>query len=208
MIRIFEVILAIGMIFMAVGVVGALVDKPGLDLYGTTQPSVDADVSSIVDVSGLFPTTQTDDDLVDAATSQAPVRLGDPVTAQLTFLDPTTSQRVVWVIWNVAEPLLALIGTWLVFAIVRSSRNGDPFVAANSRRLWALAFVIAVGGTSYSMLSGAAETLLIQRSAAADQMGMSFTVSFLPIIIGIGVAVLASVWKVGVDLRDDVDGMI
>ncbi len=91
---------------------------------------------------------------------------------------------------------------------MRSSRTGDPFVTANTRRLWALAFVIAVGGTGYSLLSGAAETLLIQRSAAADQIDLSFTVSFLPIIIGIGVAVLASVWKVGVELRDDVDGMI
>ena len=208
-IRVFEILLIVGMIFMAVAVVGAIIDKPGLDLSGSTQPTVDAGISSLTDIGDLFPTKQTDDGrVIDAATSQAPVSIGDPVTAQLTFLDPTSSQRVIWVLWTVSEPLLALIGTWLVFSIVRSSRTGDPFVAANTRRLWALALVIAVGGTGYSLLSGAAQMLLIQRSAAADQIDLSFTASFLPIIIGIGVAVLASVWKVGVELRDDVDGMI
>jgi hypothetical protein len=58
------------------------------------------------------------------------------------------------------------------------------------------------------MFSGFASMLMIQRSAAADLAPIEFSVSFLPLVIGIGVAVLAGVWQVGVGLRDDVEGTI
>lgn len=96
----------------------------------------------------------------------------------------------------------------LVLSIVRSARHGDPFVRANVRRLWWLAGLFAIGGTSYSVLSGFAEVLMIRRSAVADLAVTRFTVEFLPILVGIAIAGLASVWQVGVGLREDVEGMV
>lgn len=209
LINVFEVLLAIGMIFMALGALRAVLDRPGLGIYGDTLPSVEAQLANTPEIDGRYPTIVTDDgEVVDAATAQAPVQLGEPVSARLTLLDPTPSQRAIWVLWTATGPLLALAGTWLIFAIVREAANGDPFIAVNEQRLWTLAAVIAVGGTAFSLFSGAARTLLIQRSAAADDFEISFSVSFLPIVVGIGVAVLASVWHVGVGLRDDVEGMV
>ncbi len=103
-IRVFEILLIVGMIFMVVGAVGALIDKPGLDLYGTTLPTVDAEIGSMSPMSGASsrpnrPTT--------AWSTRPPAKPRcvsvDPVTAQLTFPTPTSSQRVVWVIWTVVR---------------------------------------------------------------------------------------------------------
>ncbi len=208
-VKLLEPLLAIGMVFMLAGAVAPILDRPGLGLLGDTRPAVDAVVDFDVDFGDRFETRSGDDGVVvDAATSQAPVEIGAPVTAHFVFVEPSASQRVIWLIPSVLPPLLALAATWQVFAIVRTARRGDPFVAENERRLWILAFLIGLGGTLWSMVSGFSEMLLLQRSAAADMTEIAATISFLPAIIGLGVAVLASVWRVGVDLRDDVDGMV
>ncbi len=207
-VRPFETLLAIGLAFTVIGIVGSIIDRPGLGWYGTTQPSVDAELDFDVDFGNRLTTTVVDDGIVDAATAQAPVTIGQPVTAHFVFTDPSTSQRAVWVIWQVSDFLVPLVGTWLVFSIVRSARRGDPFVAANERRLWMLALVIALGGTAMQLVGGFCRLLMLQRSAAAEMTMITASISFMPIIIGLGVAVLASVWHVGVGLRDDVEGMI
>ena len=207
-IKLFESLLIVGMIFGVLSIGAVLIDKPALGLYGDTSPFVDAEPTFPVDFGDTLTTLATDDDIVDAATAQAPVELGKPVSARFTFVDPRPGQRAIWVIWQVAGPLLILACLWLVYRIVRSARVGNPFVERNERRLWALAVLIAGGGFVYSLFTGAVETLLLQRSAAADLTEIQFTVSFLPIIVGLGVAVLASVWHVGIGLQDDVAGTI
>jgi len=57
-------------------------------------------------------------------------------------------------------------------------------------------------------VSGSAATLMIQRSAAADLAPIQFTIEFLPLLLGLVVAVLAGVWQIGVEMRDDVAGMV
>jgi hypothetical protein len=205
----FEILLVLAMVFATVAVIGTIIDRPGLGLYGDTDPTVDAELADPVDFGDRL-TTRIDDGgiVVDADSGLAPVDLGAPVTARFTFTDPTTDQRVIWVLWQVAGPLLAIAGIWLALLILRTAKGGDPFVAANVRRLWILSNLIAIGGTAYSMFSGFAGTLMIQRSAAMDLAPVQFSVSFLPIIAGIGVAVLARVWQVGVDLRDDLEGVV
>ncbi len=207
-VRLFEILLAIGMVFMVIGVVTPILDRPGLGLIGDTRPTADAELDFDVDFGDRLTTVATDDSVVDAATGQAPVTIGAPVSARFVFEEPTGSQRVIWLVLQCVPPLLALAGTWLAFSIVRTARRGDPFIAANERRLWRLAFLIAVGGTAWSLAGAFLGMLLIQRSAAADMTPITASVSFLPLIVGLGVGVLASVWHVGIGLRDDVEGMI
>lgn len=150
----------------------------------------------------------TEDGTRDAATGQAPVELGGPVTAQLSFWAPTASQRAAWTIRELLGPAMTIAGVWLVFGIVRSARRGDPFTADNERRLWSLAALVAVGGILYSMVIGFTTMLLIQRSAAADLFVTTATISLLPLVMGALLAMLALVWRIGVGLRDDVEGTI
>lgn len=207
-VRWFEGLLLAGMLLSCIGIGSVVLDRPALGVFGDGRPFVDAEPAFPVDFGDHLATVTNGGQLIDAATSQPPMSIGKPITARFTFDDPSTGQRATWVIWQVSGPLLVLAGLWLMYSIVRSARLGNPFVASNERRLWTLAALIAAGGTGYSLFSGMAEGLLLERSAAAGLTQMAFTVSFLPLIAGLGVAVLASVWHVGIGLQDDVAGTI
>ncbi len=175
---------------------------------GDEVMAVPGQIDFPVDFGDRLSWIDTEDGTRDAATGQAPVELGGPVTAQLTFWSPTTSQRAAWAVRELLGPILTITGVWLVFGIVRSARRGDPFTGDNERRLWSLAALVAVGGTLYSTVVGFTTMLLIQRSAAADMFVTAATVSLLPLVMGALLAMLALVWRIGVGLRDDVEGTI
>ncbi len=202
-IRLFEALLIVGMVIGALSIVATVLDQPGLGVIGDTQPFVDRELAQPVDLKDVGSA------MIDGRPVVGVVEVGEPVTARFTFVDPDdTDVRVIWVLWQVAGSLLWLAGLGLVLSIVRSAKHGDPFVRANVRRLWWLAALLAIGGTVYSMLSGFAAVLMVQRSAAADLTPIQFTVDFLWILLGIAIAALATVWRVGVGLREDVDGMV
>lgn len=176
---------------------------------GVARPfSVRSELAFPVDFGDRLRVIETQDGSRDAASGLPPVELGGPVEAELTFLSPTTSQRVIWAIGELVGPALALAGIWTIYRVVRSARAAEVFTSANERRLWSLAFLIAVGGTIESMISGFTDLLLIQRSAAADLFLVSSTISFLPLVVGMLVAMLASVWRLGVSMREDLEGTI
>ena len=68
--------------------------------------------------------------------------------------------------------------------------------------------LVGAGGVAYSTVAGLARVLLVQRSAAADLFLVVFEIPFLPIIAGLFIAALASIWRIGVTLRDDVEATI
>ena len=203
----FEGLLLVGMIVMCLSIVAIVLSKPAMGLVGNDDPVVDAEPSFPIDFGDQVPPMASNDG-VPVATSQPPVKVGGPTAARFIFLAPSPAQRAVCLIWAVSGPLLIRAGLWLVYSIVRSARAGNPFVARNERRLWMLAALIAGGGTAYSFFSGVAAMLMFRGSTAAGLTETAFTISFLPIIVGSGVAALASVWHAGVALQDDVAGMI
>ena len=176
---------------------------------GDEKLSVDAELVGPVDLGDRLNTVAYDDGVVvDKATGQAPVGIGEPVVAQFTFNEPSVSQRVIWAVWHGTGSLLVMAGLWLVLLIVRSAKVGDPFARVNVNRLWGLAAIVAFGGVGYSWLSGFASMLMVQRSAAADLAVIQFEMELSPLLFGLVVAVLAGVWNIGVEMRDDLDGTV
>ena len=181
----------------------------GMNIFGSDEVmSVRGEIDFPVDFGDRLTWVDTDDGTRDAATGQAPVELGGPVEVALSFWDPTPSQRSIWAIGQVLAPVLVAAGIWLVYQIVRSARRDDPFTTANEHRLWSLAALVGVGGMAYQLVSGFVNMLLIQRSAAADMFAMTATISFLPVVFGLLIALLAAVWRIGVELREDVEATI
>lgn len=181
----------------------------GMNVFDSDQVmSVRGIVDFPIDFGDRLTTIETDDGTRDAATGLAPVELGGPVEVQLSFWDPTDSQKWIWAVAQILAPILVAAGIWIVYQIVRSARRGDPFTADNEQRLWALALLVGVGGTAVQFIDGFSRLLLIQRSAAADMFEQSATLSFLPIIFGLLIALLAAVWRLGVELREDVEATI
>lgn len=167
------------------------------------RPSAEFDI----DLGDPLPTMVDDDGNV-SVSGQPVVEVGTPITVTASMLDPTPSQRVVWLIWQVSGPLLVFLIAWPVLQMARSARFGDPFTAANERRLWWLAGLVSIGGTLVSMISGSAETVIMGRSAAADLFDIEFEISFLSIAAGLVISALASIWHVGVLMRDELDATI
>ena len=183
-----------------------ITDRPdGKDAMITIdgQPSSEFDI----DLGDPLPTMVDDDGNVTVA-GQPIVEVGAPITVTASMLDPTPSQRVIWLIWTVSGPLLVMLIAWPVLQMARSARFGDPFTAANVRRLWWLAGLVSIGGTLVSMISGSAETIIMGRSAAADLFNIEFEISFLSIAAGLLISALASIWHVGVTMRDELDATI
>ena len=213
LVKVFESLTIVALALMVLGVISIAIGPNGLGLVSGgwidgEVMSVDAELDFPVDFGDRLEWVEAAQGTVDAATGLPPVEFAGPVTAQLLFWSPTTAQRTAWVLWKIAGPLLGIAGAALVLRMTRDARNGDPFSPANETRLWKLAFLVAIGGSVVSWVGAAVRAWLIESSAAADSVTLTFTLVFSPIIVGIGIALLASVWRVGVGLREDVDGMV
>ena len=96
---------------------------------------------------------------------------------------------------------------WLLRLLLRSVRDGDPFTAANVRRLRAIGFLLVVGAPVASLAMFVCDQWLASTSTAGE-LGASFTVPGAGPIAGLGVFVLAEVFAHGARLRADVEGTV
>lgn len=214
--RLLELLAIAGMALVALHIL-LIVTGPNV---GDVRPSATniAGVDRVMSVRGelVFPVdfgdrlawTDTAGGTRDAATGLEPVELGGPVEAELSFWNPTRSQRASWAAAETFGPLLALAGIWTVYGLVHSTRVGDPFTTENEHRLWLLAGIVAIGGTLDGLVTGVVDTLLIEHSAAADLVRASSELSAFPIAVGLLLAMLALVWRIGIRMREDLEGTI
>ena len=144
----------------------------------------------------------------DSTSTGDAIDIGVPVSVHFEIDDPSTASRIVWVAALVIDPIVGVLALWLALGIVRSTRTGQPFTESNERRLWTLASVVAIGGTVASMADDFARTFALQRSDVADLFVIEATLSLLPILAGLAIAVLAGVWRIGVNMSDDLTGTI
>lgn len=214
-----EAIVALGVVMAALTGLGYLIGpngaglvhgKPGWPLIGPGQYSmtVETELDTDVTITGAPTTTETTSGTVDAATGQRPAAIGRPITATVEFDGPTAGQRWAWAIWQAAGPLLSAFGLGIVLVMLRSARREDPFDKANLRRLQALTFLVLVGGTLVSWGGAFVRRWLLDNSAVADIVPLDFHFSFLPIIGGVLLAMLTEVWRRGVAMRTELEGLI
>jgi hypothetical protein len=145
---------------------------------------------------------------VDARTGGRPVEVGGPFIGQVGFPGPSVKQRLLWVSWRAASPLLAAGALWLVLLIVRSARDADPFTETNARRLRLLAVLLAVGGTIVSVLGAVLRRWLLDNSGASNIVARDWTVTWIPLLVGLVIAVLAQVWSHGVEMRNELEDVV
>lgn len=107
--------------------------------------------------------------------------------------------RLAWWFTGPAASLLAAAGAYILRDIVRTARDGDPFVAPNVRRLRILGG-LAVG---YFVLTVAQSFVGFAIQADLDLDEVSVSLSFLPVVAAVVFFALAEIWQRGVDMRDD-----
>jgi hypothetical protein len=201
-------IILVALVAAGLGAAAIVAGPAGFGWFGG-EPAISGDATVVDDLEiGARLTDALDAVAADSTSAGDALDIEVPFSVHFEIDDPSTASRIVWVAALVIDPIVGVLGLWLVLGIVRSTRTGQPFTEANERRLWTLASVVAIGGTVASVADDFARTFALQRSNLADLFVIEATISFLPILAGLAIAVLAGVWRIGVNMSDDLTGTI
>ncbi len=104
-----------------------------------------------------------------------------------------------------------LVATWMLRGVMKTARDGDPFVSANVVRLRVIGFVLLLYPPLSSLTHAMLESMYIQRSTAAIRHLLeprALEINFALLLAGLGVLVIAQVFASGIELRTDLEGTI
>ncbi|MGI8686433.1 MAG: DUF2975 domain-containing protein [Acidimicrobiales bacterium] len=130
-----------------------------------------------------------------------------PVTVRIREAD--TKQLALSLGRDATPMILAVAFLCLLRNLLRSVREGDPFTAANVRRLRTMGTLLAFGVPFGSVTTNIFEQALASTtSVAADLGSAAFSLSLGGPLAGLGLFVLAEVFARGVRMRDDIEGTV
>jgi hypothetical protein len=173
-------------------------------------------------VFGRLPTVEVTLDASNVQITTAPplptvegaVRPGDglefltPTRTSVVLWSPDLTQRLGFAGAAILQGLLVMAVLGLLLAVTRTLRRGDPFVAANARRLYLIAGLVGIGGQLVVGLSAWARWQILTHPDVAPYVFAEHELSFAPLVAGLGIAVAAEVFRQGTRLRDEVEGLV
>ena len=124
----------------------------------------------------------------------------------------TTAQRTTYLVLHVlACVALAFIAVVLA-RLVAASRTDSPFTESNVRRLRVIGLVLLVGSAPLSFAQWLSLHWMVESSSLGDRVDLGgyrlSTLPLWPMLVGAAVLVLADVWRRGVRMADDVEGLV
>ena len=137
--------------------------------------------------------------------------LVEHVPIQLTLRQPTPAQLLLSVAVGLLPPLLVAAVLWLLRGLARSVRHGDPFGAANVRRLRRLGLLFLLGYPAMVIVSKLLQDWLVTTLPVLPLGGIGTTldvISPIALLAGLVMLLLAEVFAHGLRLREDVEGTI
>ena len=142
---------------------------------------------------------------IDAVPAEVFITQRVPVTLRISDAD---TEQVLYAMGRDVVPVLLVVSVlWLLRRILVSVREGDPFTAANVRRLRNIGLLLLIG-TPIAALTGSAFEQALASSVSAPGSGIEIGVPGGGLIAGLGVFVLAQVFEHGVRLHEDVEGTV
>jgi hypothetical protein len=156
---------------------------------------VEAELRTAYAVPGLPP--------VDAQ----PVGLSTPSAVTVVFSEPDRLQHLVYEVPEILLVLIAFSVMLLLLRVVLAALAGEVFVPANARRLLAIALLMVGGGVLVPAAQFAATAWLLRSEQLAD-VGPPIDFSVLPVWAGLIMLFFAEVFRRGVRLRQDVEGLV
>jgi Protein of unknown function (DUF2975) len=139
------------------------------------------------------------------------VKMVNKPEVALEIEDASTKQQLLSAATAVGPALLLACGIWLLRGLAGSVRHGDPFEAANVRRLRQLGFLLVVGAPAAGLANWALRIALVDTLPHDAFGGLSFQAFAFPftaVFAGLGALILAEVFAYGVSLREDVEATI
>lgn len=180
-----------------------LVLTAAFGLYMITNASIEA-----VRGGGEVATHQMldlDPGQIDPLPAEALITQSVPVT--LRIMDASTEQVLYALGRDIVPWLLVVSVLWLLRRILVSVREGDPFTAANVRRLRHIGLLLLIG-TPIAALTASAFEQALASSVSTPGSGIAIGVPGGGLIAGLGVFVLAQVFEHGVRMREDIAGTV
>ena len=129
----------------------------------------------------------------------------------LTFRDPGMLSRAGWLVAIALIPAGLAWLWWTLSRMVGSARRGDPFTHRNARRLAVAGALVALGPTFALLAQQAVLRWMLARSTAVEKADIWFrweSVPLWPLGVGLALLVLAAVWRHGVAMREDLEGLV
>jgi hypothetical protein len=130
---------------------------------------------------------------------------------QATVTGPTTKQMLLRSATDLDVLVLFAAGLWLLQGFMRSVVRGDPFGAANVRRLRRLGFLLVAGAPAVELLNYSLRLSLfndLPPHPSTDIGVAGFSLPGAAPIGGLGAFILAEVFAYGARLRADVEGTV
>jgi Protein of unknown function (DUF2975) len=137
--------------------------------------------------------------------------LVEHVPIQVTLRHPTPAQLLLSVAVGLLPLLLVAAVLWLLRGLARSVRHGDPFSAANVRRLRRLGLLFLLGYPVMVLVTRLLQDWLVTTLPVLPLGGIGTTldvISPIALLAGLVMFLLAEVFAHGLRLREDVEGTI
>ena len=127
--------------------------------------------------------------------------------------NPTTAQMLLLSATDFGPLALFIAGVWLLRGFGRSVAEGDPFGAANTKRLRRLGFVLVAGAPLVELLNTALRSSLYNNPDLPPAGGVDvgvpgFSLPLGAMLGGLAAFILAQVFAYGTQLREDVEGTV
>jgi hypothetical protein len=131
-----------------------------------------------------------------------------PTEVSVSFWNPTLAQRWAYVLVRALPAAAAAAGLWLLAALIRSCRVRDPFTRRNVRRLGWITVLTAASGVIGDWGASFVRRWLLDSSDAAGLVPVDFSLSFGFVGLVLVLGVVTGVWRRGVGMREDLDGLV
>lgn len=127
---------------------------------------------------------------------------------EVSFWGPSLGQRWAWVTVRALPALAGALGLWILAALVRSAGAGDPFTRRNVRRLTQLTALVLVAGIVGDWGREAVRLWLLETSDLAGDLVADARFSWWWLGVAAVLGVITAVWRRGVAMRADLEGLV
>jgi len=131
-------------------------------------------------------------------------------TVDLLLPDATLGERFAQALPELLIASLTIAVAWMLFQLLRSTQAREPFTRRNVRLINAIALVIGLGGMVAQFAQGFADNAIHATGRLPDPSSLTFVMTFtpLPLVVMLVIALIGEAFRRGVELRDDVEGLV
>lgn len=131
-------------------------------------------------------------------------------TVELMLTDATLGERLTQALPELLIAAMTIAVAWLLYQLLRDTQSKEPFTRRNVWRITTTALIVGIGMWPVQFAQGVADNMIQTSGRIPDQGDPSFVFTFtpLPLAAGIVIALIGEAFRRGVQLRDDVEGLV